>query len=112
MVPYVYKAVCTNVVDGDTIDCVIDVGFHLTTTQRLRLIGIDTPEHDEPGYREATEFTASCILGREIYIETYKTDAFGRYLADVYFYDEKGNERHLNQLLLEKGLAKVFTKRD
>lgn len=42
--PYIYKAKIINVVDGDTVDATIDVGFKMTTVQRLRLLGINTPE--------------------------------------------------------------------
>ena len=41
---YEYKAHVTNVVDGDTFDCVIDLGFRVATHQRIRVDGIDTPE--------------------------------------------------------------------
>jgi micrococcal nuclease len=43
MFEYYVKAV-TNVVDGDTIDVVIDLGFDISFTSRVRLAGIDTPE--------------------------------------------------------------------
>ena len=39
-----YKATVLRVVDGDTVDAEIDLGFRMKTTQRLRLKGIDTPE--------------------------------------------------------------------
>jgi len=41
---YQYKAKAERVVDGDTIDVTIDLGFKITTHQRIRLAGIDTPE--------------------------------------------------------------------
>ena len=39
-----YKAIITNVVDGDTFDMDIDLGFHIHIHERVRLLGIDTPE--------------------------------------------------------------------
>ena len=39
-----YKATVTRVVDGDTFDCQIDLGFDLTIKQRVRVAGVDTPE--------------------------------------------------------------------
>tara|TARA_R110000751_G_C13532934_1_gene454125 strand:+ start:154 stop:576 length:423 start_codon:yes stop_codon:yes gene_type:complete len=42
---YQYKATITRIIDGDTVDCDIDLGFSVTLTkQRIRLHGIDTPE--------------------------------------------------------------------
>jgi len=42
---YQYKATITRVIDGDTVDCDIDLGFSVTLTrQRIRLYGIDSPE--------------------------------------------------------------------
>ena len=41
---YIYKAKVERVVDGDTIDVVIDLGFKVTTHQRIGLQGINTPE--------------------------------------------------------------------
>ena len=41
---YKYKATVGRVVDGDTVDVVIDLGFKITTNQRIRLEGINTPE--------------------------------------------------------------------
>ena len=39
-----FKAKVKRVVDGDTLDVEIDLGFHLTLSERIRLIGVDTPE--------------------------------------------------------------------
>lgn len=94
---------CTNVVDGDTIDVEIDVGFDFKTTQRLRLMGIDTPERGEPGFMEATLFVSDICLNRNIQIRTYKKDSFGRWLADVF-----SQEVFLNSLLIQEGLAKPY----
>ena len=41
---YNYKATCTRVVDGDTIDAMIDLGFGVHTKKRIRLAEIDAPE--------------------------------------------------------------------
>ena len=41
---YRYRAEVGRVVDGDTIDAVIDLGFYIEITERLRLEGLDTPE--------------------------------------------------------------------
>lgn len=107
---YTYKAKCINVVDGDTVDVQIDVGFKMTTVQRLRLLGVNTPERHQPGYHEATDFTAFNLLDREIYVHTEKTDSFGRYLAHIYELDLEGNPlpTTFNQRLLDENLAVPF----
>jgi micrococcal nuclease len=109
LVPYVYKAKITNVVDGDTVDAVIDVGFKLTTTLRLRLLGVDTAEltSKDPVERakaqEAKLYLIQELLNKSVTIRTEKSDVFGRYLAAI---DVDG--RDFNNELLEKGLAVPF----
>ena len=41
---YTFKATCTNVVDGDTIDIDLDLGFETFAKRRVRLLNVDTPE--------------------------------------------------------------------
>lgn len=92
---YQYRAKITNVVDGDTIDATLDFGFRLQAEVRLRLVGVNTPElhASDPAVRAAAHAAQAATLewvagGQPIdwpfHIETAKTDAFGRYLADVY----------------------------
>jgi micrococcal nuclease len=100
---YNYRAVCTRVIDGDTADLVIDVGFKMTTTQRVRLLGINTPERGQEGYQEAKDYLTSRILEKTLVISTRKSDVFGRYLGTIYVEDENVNEE-----LLREGLAVVF----
>lgn len=74
------------VVDGDTVDLRLDLGFHLTTALRFRLLGTDTPERHEDGWHECTEFTRAWLVEHAgvIRAETVKTDSFGRWLARLY----------------------------
>ena len=127
---YIYDdCTCTRVIDGDTIDVDIrkeyDLGFKMVvegrTSQRLRLYGIDTPElrprHGTEEEREAEKVAAKkakvhvqeLVEGKIVRIQTYKSDAFGRYLADVWVETDVG-EIHLNQDLLDRGLAEVYKK--
>jgi micrococcal nuclease len=100
---YNYRAKCVNVVDGDTADMVIDVGFYLTTRVRVRFLGINTPERGREGYSEATEHLESLILDREVIIETYKSDSFGRYLGTVYV-----DGKNVNREMIDLGYAVPF----
>lgn len=102
---YIFKAKCINIVDGDTIDCEIDLGFNLKSTQRVRLHGINTYELrskdilEKARAFEARDLLRILILDKDIYIQTYKADSFGRYLAKVYIDDLLINDTLLNQKL-------------
>ncbi|MGE7191758.1 thermonuclease family protein [Lysinibacillus fusiformis] len=104
MKEFVYhNAVCTNVVDGDTLDVSIDVGFDFQTSQRLRLYGFNTPERNEPGYLEAKQFVLDTCYLKPVQITTYKKDSFGRWISIVYV-----DGQNLNEWLLSEGLAEVY----
>ena len=111
---YEYKAKLLRVIDGDTIDCVIDLGFNVRLKERVRLKGIDTPEVrtkdlDEKAkglaaknrvieiFRGAGEFT--------IVTEIHK-GKYGRILGTIMLPDRKVS---LNQMLLDEGHAEVYT---
>ena len=117
---YEYNCTLTYWVDGDTCDVDIDLGFGVTLKdQRLRLIGINTPEtrtKDEDEKRAgqiATNYCKSRIPeGKKCRIITSKDGRgkFGRILADIMYSitDEKTKEvswHSLNKKLLEEGHA-------
>lgn len=102
---YTYNARIYNVVDGDTVDAEIDLGFKMTVKMRLRLRGIDTPERGQPGYDEAKAFVADKVYGKELLIHTFKASKFGYYLADIVLPDNQ----FLNEMLVDNGLAKPYT---
>lgn len=108
---YEYKAKVTNVVDGDTIDCVVDVGFDVTAKVRVRLNGIDTPEltgsEKEKG-RVAKAYVESRILDKEITLQTYAKDSFGRWLGKVLL-DEGDREVNIGDELIFRGLAVPYS---
>jgi micrococcal nuclease len=108
---YTYKAKVINVVDGDTIDVELDAGFRARLTLRLRLSRIDTPEMNKPDEKVAAvtakNFVINRTIGKDVVVLTKKSDAFGRYLAEVYYMD--GEEQiNLNDELIKTGLAKEF----
>ncbi len=89
---YEYKAVITNVVDGDTFDMDIDLGFNIHIHERVRLLGIDTPEkfgeEKSLGLR-VKEYAKYKFLHKQVVIRSEKadvaadTDSFGRWLVRV-----------------------------
>lgn len=106
---YIFKAKVLRVVDGDTLEMRIDLGFHTHTVRKVRLLGVDTPERGQENYNEAKAFTTSAVLGKDVYVQTYQADAFGRYLADVW-YQEGDNEFRLSHELSNRGLVKQGNK--
>lgn len=87
-----YKAIITDVVDGDTFDMDIDLGFHIHIHERVRLLDIDTPEkfgaEKELGLI-LKQYATDKFLGKEVVIKSEKadaaanTDSFGRWLVRV-----------------------------
>ena len=72
-----------NVVDGDT----VDVHFNIYGIQRIRLVGINTPEIGEGGYEEAKEFVNTTCWGEAIKLDVddmKQYDTYYRILAVVY----------------------------
>ena len=88
---YQYKAQVKSVIDADTIDVLIDLGFGVHTMQRLRLYGIDAPEMRSEAGKVAKEYVKSVLLGADaamfVYVRTLKDkkDKYGRKLAVLYF---------------------------
>jgi micrococcal nuclease len=111
---YQYKAIVERIVDGDTLDVVIDLGFKITTFQRIRLANIDTPEtynvkKDSEEYQKgmvSKNYVEQRIAANnnEILLETEKVpEKYGRYIGTIILADSTTT---LNDELVEKGLAK------
>ena len=89
------------VIDGDTV--VLQGG------DKLRLLSIDTPEHDEPFYAQAKAFLTDIALNKQARIEysSYRRDKYGRLLGYLYI-----DSIFVNKLMLEKGLACLYLFKD
>lgn len=111
MFEYYVKKV-TNVVDGDTIDVDIDLGFSISYSQRVRLAGIDTPESRTSDKAEkvlgleSKEFLKSKIKdAKTVVIKTEKMDSsekYGRILGWVYL---DGSSISINEQMISEGYA-------
>jgi micrococcal nuclease len=100
---YEYDAKVINIVDGDTIDCVVTLPFYLNATHRFRLLGVNCPEVHGPTKADglkAAEYTRATLLGKVIRLRSAKSDDFGRWLAQIYIGDVD-----FNADLVAKGLA-------
>lgn len=87
---YEYKATVTRLLDADTIELSIDLGFYITIRQLVRLDGIDAPERYTTAGKAAIAFVTALIPpGTEVVAATEKAisnDKFGRYLARIRFW--------------------------
>ena len=91
---YKYKAVVERVVDGDTIDVILDLGLSVLTRQRLRLYGINAPEirgREKKQGLKSKKWLEDMILGKTVEILTFKRPKgdskkgkYGRYIAIIY----------------------------
>jgi micrococcal nuclease len=111
MFEYYVKSV-NKVVDGDTIDVVIDLGFDISFTSRVRLAGIDTPESRTKDLTEkalgleSKKYLADRIkAAKNVVIRTEKinsSEKFGRILGWLYL---DGESNSINHEMIEKGYA-------
>lgn len=113
------KVICEKVIDGDTIDVIIDLGFGITKKERLRLYGIDAPEMKlktrvagviaKEYVRDKLFVMVTEMCGNQakieyesiiFSIETYKQGKYGRYLAKIFI-----GGKCLNDELVKRNLA-------
>ena len=101
-----------NVVDGDTIDVLIDLGFDILFSSRVRLAGIDTPESRTKDLKEkalgleSKEYLKKALKdAKSVVIKTEKMDSsekYGRILGWVYI---NGDTVSLNDMMINDGYA-------
>jgi len=89
----------TRVIDGDTIDVLID-----GKQERIRYVGMNTPERDEPCYSEATQANRDLVEGKTVTMvtDTTDTDRYGRYLRYIY-----ADGVFVNESLVRNGYAEA-----
>lgn len=103
------------IIDGDTFVAEVE-----GTEEKIRLIGIDTPEYTtkkEPFGKEATDYTTKRLEGKRVYLEkdAGERDKYGRLLMYVWlekpdnFSEEDISNKMLNAILLKEGLAVTYT---
>lgn len=125
---YVYRGKLERVVDGDTIDALIDVGFDIWVKKRIRYKGIDTWESRTRDLEEKKRGLAAKARNKELLekisskpgyfrLKSYGLGKYGRVLGEIFIMDEAGNPININDRLIEEGHAyqyeggtkKVFT---
>ena len=111
--PYIYRIRSVHkVVDGDTIDADIDLGFDISLTKRIRLAGIDTPESRTTDAKEKAlglevkdwlkhrlEFAKDILIKTEL---PDSTEKYGRIIGHLYV---NGEEISINNQMITEGYA-------
>jgi micrococcal nuclease len=108
---YTYKAKITRVVDGDTFDAEVDLGFGIVARHRFRVADIDTPEtwrpinESEAAHGEKASDRAKALLeGKTLTLVTKKKSGiYGRYSAVVTLEDG----RDFATVMIDEGFQKL-----
>ena len=119
MEKYIYRAKLVKVVDGDTIDALIDVGFDIWVKKRIRYKGIDTWESRTRDLDEKKKGLAAKARNKELLksvsnksgyfrIKSFGTGKYGRVLADIFVQDKEGNSINVNHQLIKEGHAYIY----
>ena len=106
-----YSAKVLRVVDGDTCDAMIDLGFNTWVKKRIRFYGVDTWESRKRNLEEkkkglaAKEYVKDLLENSDegkFVLKSYGVGKYGRVLGELFV---KGNEKSVNELLKENGHA-------
>jgi len=110
---YTYRAKCVRVIDGDTLQLSILLGFNVSVEEKVRILGINTSEiyGVKKGSEEYNKGMVSkarveeLVLNKELTVVTHKDKKgkYGRYLAEVYV-----DEQSIGDILIKEGLAKPY----
>ena len=116
---YIYRGKLERVVDGDTIDALIDVGFDIWVKKRIRYRGIDTWESRTRDLKEKAKGLEAKARNKELLIEvsaksgyfrlkSYGVGKYGRVLGEIFIQDSDDNVININNKLIEEGHAYVY----
>lgn len=116
---YIYRGKLERVVDGDTIDALIDVGFDIWVKKRIRYKGIDTWESRTRNLEEKKLGLAAKERNKELLekvsskpgyfrLKSYGVGKYGRVLAEIFIEDAEGKQYSINQTLMNEGHAYIY----
>ena len=116
MEKYIYKAKLERVVDGDTVDALIDLGFDTWVKKRIRYKGIDTWESRTKDLDEKKLGIAAKERNKELLesvsskpgyfrLKSHGVGKYGRVLGEILIKDTEGIEYNINQTLIDEGHA-------
>ena len=116
MEKYIYRAKLERVVDGDTVDALIDLGFDTWIKKRIRYKGIDTWESRTKDLDEKKLGLAAKERNKELLesvsskpgyfrLRSHGVGKYGRVLGELFIKDIEGIEYNINQTLIDEGHA-------
>ena len=111
--PFSYNATVVKIVDGDTVDALIDVGFSIMTKKRIRFRGINTPESRTRDVAEQIKGLAAKdrvvqLLSEndnKFILKSYGVGKYGRCLGELFV---DAHEESINQVLINEGHATEY----
>ena len=113
---YIYRAKLERVVDGDTIDAMIDVGFNTWLKKRIRYVGMDAWESRTRDLDEKKKGLAAKARNKELLeevssksgyfrLKSHGVGKYGRVLGEIYIMDNDGKQYNINETLKAEGHA-------
>ena len=116
---YIYRGKLERVVDGDTIDALIDVGFDIWIKKRIRYSGIDTWESRTRDLDEKKKGLAAKARNKELLkeissksgyfrLKSHGVGKYGRVLGEIFIMDSDGRQWNINETLIKEGHAYVY----
>ena len=116
---YIYRGKLERVVDGDTIDALIDVGFDIWIKKRIRYSGIDTWESRTRDLEEKAKGLEAKARNKELLMEvsskpgyfrlkSHGVGKYGRVLGEIFIEDSEGKQYNINETLISEGHAYVY----
>ena len=119
MEKYIYRAKLDRVVDGDTVDALIDVGFDIWFKKRIRFVGVDTWESRTRDLEEKKKGLAAKARTKELLekvssksgyfrLKSHGLGKYGRVLGEIFIMDKDGKQWSVNETLITEGHAYVY----
>jgi len=119
MEKYIYRGKLDRVIDGDTIDALIDVGFDIWLKKRVRFMGIDAWESRTRNLEEKAKGLEAKARLIELLdkvsskpgyfrIRSHGLGKYGRLLGEIFIMDTDDNQISINEKLIEEGHAYVY----
>ena len=119
MEKYIYRGKLERVVDGDTIDALLDVGVDIWIKKRIRYSGIDTWESRTRDLEEKAKGLEAKARNKELLMEvssksgyfrlkSHGVGKYGRVLGEIFIEDKEGKQYNINKTLISEGHAYVY----
>lgn len=120
--PYIYKVKgIKKIVDGDTVDLIVDIGYHIFVVNRYRVDGYDTPEHWRPVTEaervaaiKCTEYISKLLNDNLdiLWIESLGLEKWGRWRGRIFIEETKDNFINVADLMIKYMEENHYTKEE